>query len=174
MKTNQIALFFISIVFLGLASCQNNNEKNELAVYKQKEVMETKNIELAKKSLKYLDTSDYDSLSMICTENFKVYLNTNMEPMYLNDFKPLHKMFYTAFPDYSHKIENVFASGDYVVFQVLLSGTHKNEFQGIAPTNKKIEYKGIQIIQIKEGKLEAVYAVDDNLTMMTQIGFELN
>ena len=170
MKIKHVLPFLLSLVLLLIVSCQDKEAKNELNAFKQKEAIENNNIELARKSLKFLDTSDLDSVRLISTEDFKIYLNTKEKPMYIDDFKPMHKMFYSAFPDYSHKIINIFASGDYVIAQVLLSGTQKNEFLGIAPTNNKIEYKGIQILKFEEGKLAEVHVVDDDLTMMTQLG----
>ena len=59
------------------------------------------------------------------------------------------------------------------VHPILLTGTHKSEFQGIAPTNNKITYKGIQVYKIEGDELVSVYAVDDDLTMLTQLGLEL-
>jgi len=147
--------------------------KGELNKYQLKAAQEAKNMDFTKELLKFLDTSDYDALRMICAEDWKLYLGSSEEPMSLQDFIPLHKMFYTAFPDYSHTIENIFASRDYVVVKVLLTATHKNEFQGIAPTNKKIAYRGIQIYEFKGDRLNTVHAVDDDLTMMTQLGMEL-
>ena len=173
MKTKLISLLCLCTVFFCLVSCKNNQETSKLAEYQQKEARETKNIELVKKSIKFLDSSELDSLSTIVSEDFKLYMNSSKEPMSLNDFKPMHKMFYSAFPDYSHKIENVFASGDYVVVQVLLTGSHESEFQGIAPTNNKIKYKSIQVYKISEDKVDAVYAMEDDLTMLTQLGLEL-
>jgi len=146
---------------------------DRLKSYQLKEITELKNIELAKRFIEFLDSSDYDSMKKIFSNDFKLYWGSTNEPLSLEDFIPLHKMFYTAFPDYKHSIEGIFASGNYVVARILLTATHKNDFQGIAPTNKKIAYKSIQIYEIQKDKLKTAHAVEDEMTMMQQLGMEL-
>ena len=146
---------------------------DELMNYRAREVRETKNIQLARKLIKILDTSDYEAMKMIFVENFKLYWGSKDEPISLQDFIPVHKMFYSAFPDYTHTIEDIFASGNYTVARILLTATHKNEFQGIPPTHNKIAYKSIQILEIHEDKVKNAYIVEDEMTMMQQLGMEL-
>ena len=100
-------------------------------------------------------------------------MGSSNEPISFEDFVPLHKMFYTAFPDYTHNIKNIFASDNYVVVQFDISATHKGEFQGVPPSNEKVVYKAIQICEIIDNKLKTVYAMDDDLSLMMQLGMEL-
>jgi predicted ester cyclase len=53
------------------------------------------------------------------------------------------------------------------------TGTQKDEFMNRPPSNNKIEYKGIFIFKVINGKITAVYGVEDELKMMMQLGFEL-
>ncbi len=82
-------------------------------------------------------------------------------------------LFYGAFPDYAHTIDDIFAKGDKVVARMTFTGTHKNEFQGIPPTGNTIEYTGIQIWKIMNGKIAEAWDQEDTLTMMMQLGMEL-
>ena len=146
---------------------------DELNKYMQKENKEAENIELVQQNIQFLDQRDYESMRKNYSENFKAFIGSSNKPIGFDEGIPLFKKFHIAFPDYSHHVENIFASGDYVAVQFLFSAIHKNEFQNIAPTNKKIEYKGIQIYEIRNNKIETIYAVEDNLSMMTQLGLEL-
>lgn len=152
---------------------ETTSNANELMNYKAKEARETKNIELARKLIKILDTSDYEAMKMIFAEDFKFYWGSSDEPISFQDFIPVHKMFYSAFPDYTHTIEDIFTSGNYVVARIFLTATHKNEFQGIPPTHNKIAYKSIMILEIREDKVKNAYVVEDEMTMMQQLGMEL-
>jgi predicted ester cyclase len=145
----------------------------EIMDYKAREAREAKNIELARKLIKILDTSDYDAMKMIFAEDFNLYWGSSNEPISLKDFIPLHKMFYSAFPDYTHTIEDIFVSENVIVLRILLTATHKNEFQGIHPTHNKIAYKSIQILEIHEGRVKSAYVIEDEMTMMEQLGMEL-
>ena len=43
-----------------------------------------------------------------------------------------------GFPDLSVAVEDVMAEGDRVAARVTMRGTHRGEFQGIAPTGKRV------------------------------------
>ena len=57
-----------------------------------------------------------------------------------------------GFPDIKVEILDQVADGDRVCSRKELSGTHSGEFLGIAPTNKKVTFKVIDIIRIENGK----------------------
>jgi predicted ester cyclase len=61
--------------------------------------------------------------------------------------------FFTAFPDLSVKQIKLFGEADYAVELWTISGTMKNSLWGMAPTNKKFEVTGMDIVRVKDGKL---------------------
>lgn len=72
------------------------------------------------------------------------------------DFKELQRLelsFAEAFPDSFYSIEDLIAENDRVVLRVTTRGTHRKEFHGIAPTNRKVEFTGIIIYRIQDGKI---------------------
>src|SRR5215204_4195576 len=58
-----------------------------------------------------------------------------------------------AFPDLSVAVEDVMAEGDRVAARVTMRGTHRGEFQGIAPTGKRVEVKAIDMFRICDGRI---------------------
>ena len=58
-----------------------------------------------------------------------------------------------GFPDLSVAVEDVMAEGDRVAARVTMRGTHRGEFQGIAPTGKRVEVKAIDMFRISYGKI---------------------
>jgi predicted ester cyclase len=82
-------------------------------------------------------------------------------------------MYYTSFPDYNHGIESIIASDDKVVVQIKYMGTHSNKFMELDSTGNKFEYNGIGVFQLYENKISKLWVVEDELTMMTQLGLEL-
>ena len=58
-----------------------------------------------------------------------------------------------GFPDLSITVEEVMAEGDRVAARVTMRGTHRGEFQGIAPTGKRVEVKAIDMFRISGGKI---------------------
>lgn len=75
-----------------------------------------------------------------------------------------------AFPDVEFTIEEQIACGDKVVDRFTVSGTHKGDLQGFAPTGKRFKVTGIGISKIKNNKMVEIWGVFDALGMMRQIG----
>jgi ketosteroid isomerase-like protein len=82
--------------------------------------------------------------------------------------------FRSSFPDFTMKIVALVAEGDTVVGYFQCSGTHRGEWNGIPPTGKRFEdVDEIYIFRVRDGKLADFVAVEDNLTRLRQLGFEL-
>lgn len=160
------------IVLLVAFSCQNKQCQEELSKFKQAELLKATNIELAKKFYKYLDELNFDTLRILCDPNIKVYYEST-DPASFTDMEPFIKMFYGAFPDYKHQIDDIYATDDKVVVRLTYSGKHTNDFMDIKPSGNKFRYKGIQIFQFSNNKVINFWAVEDELGMMTQLGMEL-
>ena len=75
-----------------------------------------------------------------------------------------------AFPDFRHTIEDQIAEGDRVVTRLTNHGTHKGDFQGIAPTGKRVTVTEIAINRLAEGKIIEHRAELDILGLMQQLG----
>ena len=58
-----------------------------------------------------------------------------------------------GFPDLSISVEDVMAEGDRVTARVIMRGTHRGEFQGIAPTCKRVEVKAMDMFRVSNGKI---------------------
>jgi predicted ester cyclase len=58
-----------------------------------------------------------------------------------------------GFPDLSVVVEDVMTEGNWVTARVTMRGTHRGEFQGIAPTGKRVEVRAIDMFRIREGKI---------------------
>jgi predicted ester cyclase len=82
--------------------------------------------------------------------------------------------FRASFPDFTMKIVDLVAEGDTVVGHFQCSGTHRGEWNGIPPTGRRFQdVDEIYIFRVHHGKLAAFVAVEDNLTRLRQLGFEL-
>jgi steroid delta-isomerase-like uncharacterized protein len=84
--------------------------------------------------------------------------------------KQLLAAFRAAFPDQRVAIEDLIAEGDKVVNRATYSGTHRGEFQGIAPTGKRFTIAGINVSRIADGKVVEDWTVLDMLGMLQQLG----
>jgi steroid delta-isomerase-like uncharacterized protein len=77
----------------------------------------------------------------------------------------------TAFPDLTLKIEDIFCEGDKVCCRWTGSGTHKGEYLGLSPTNKKASMVvGLEVFRLSNGKIVEDWNVWDTMGWMKQIG----
>jgi len=88
----------------------------------------------------------------------------------IDGLKKYGSMFHTAFSKMQHIIEDMIAEGDKVVARFTFRATHTGEFRGIAPTDKQVEFPGIAIWCIADGKIVEEWAAFDTLGFMQQLG----
>lgn len=78
--------------------------------------------------------------------------------------------FIAAFPDFHVTIEDMIAEGDKVVARLTITGTHKGEFMGRAPTGKQVTLGVVDILRIAGGKAAERWGQMDMLGIMQQLG----
>ena len=82
--------------------------------------------------------------------------------------------FRRAFPDFRMEIVDLVAEGEKVTAHFKCSGTHEGDWQGHAATGRRFEgVDEIYIFEVKDGRLQGAVGVEDNLTRVRQLGFEL-
>lgn len=82
--------------------------------------------------------------------------------------------FRASFPDFTMDIVDLIGEGDAVVGHFRCAGTHLGVWNGIPPTGKRFhDIDEIYIFRVRDGKLTAFHAVEDNLTRLRQLGFDL-
>jgi steroid delta-isomerase-like uncharacterized protein len=85
-------------------------------------------------------------------------------------FRKLVTSVLAAFPDARWTVEEQLAEADNVVTRWTLTGTHKEEFMGIARTGKRVTITGVTIDRIVGGKIVEENEEFDALGMMRQLG----
>jgi steroid delta-isomerase-like uncharacterized protein len=79
-------------------------------------------------------------------------------------------MFRSAFPDLQFTMEDQIADGDKVVHRLTATGTHRGEFMGIPPTDKRVRVTGVNINQFVDGKIVEAWGFMDMMGLMQQLG----
>ncbi|WP_413789231.1 ester cyclase [Bacillus yunxiaonensis] len=78
--------------------------------------------------------------------------------------------FRKAVPDLQCNIEDLLVTGDKVTARLSFTGTHKGDFGEKKPTGKAVNFFAIDILRIKDGKIIEDWHLEDNLTLMQQLG----
>lgn len=76
----------------------------------------------------------------------------------------------TAFPDAHIEPAHLVADDEHVCIAYTLTGTHRGEFHGIAPTGKTIEVRGVQIGRFDNDQIVERWGSSDELGILTQLG----
>jgi predicted ester cyclase len=68
-----------------------------------------------------------------------------------------------------HKLHEVIVDGDRVAVRWTLSGVHSGEFLGLPPTNKPVEFDGVDIYAMRDGRMAAHWNVVDMFAFYRQV-----
>jgi steroid delta-isomerase-like uncharacterized protein len=85
-------------------------------------------------------------------------------------FKPFHETFRGAFPDVEVVIEDMIAEGDKVAARCSVRAKHSGDHLGIAASGAPVDFTGIAIVRVRDGKLIEAWNNFDFLKMNRQIG----
>ena len=75
-----------------------------------------------------------------------------------------------GFPDLMSTIDDTIAERDEVVIHWTATGTHKGQFLGMSPTNKKATVTGASINRIEGSKIAEIWANWNLMSLMEQLG----
>ncbi|MBX7169652.1 MAG: ester cyclase [Pyrinomonadaceae bacterium] len=85
-------------------------------------------------------------------------------------FKQLHRAFCSAYPDLTITVEDTITEGDRIAARCTVRGMHTGEGLGVTPTNQQIEFTGLTIVKLKDGKIIEAWNEFDFMKMYSQLG----
>ncbi|AZV05592.1 ester cyclase [Enterobacter sp. N18-03635] len=80
------------------------------------------------------------------------------------------RAFRTAVPDLRCDVEQMIISGDRVVSHLHFHGTFTGTFGKLKGQGQKIDFIATDIYEVADGKIAANWHIEDNLTLMKQLG----
>jgi predicted ester cyclase len=75
-----------------------------------------------------------------------------------------------SFPDLELAPEAMVVDDGYIALALRVSGTHKGEFFGRAPTGRRFEVRQVQVGRMEEGLMVERWGATDVLGILTQLG----
>jgi steroid delta-isomerase-like uncharacterized protein len=84
--------------------------------------------------------------------------------------KKFFGMFTKAIPDMKVAVSNATGVEDFVILESNVTGTHKGQLGPFAATKKPVNLHGIDIFQLKDGKVVKGWSFANNVELLTQIG----
>ncbi|WP_344486521.1 ester cyclase [Nonomuraea monospora] len=75
-----------------------------------------------------------------------------------------------AFPDLHVQIEDVIEEGDLVACRNTVTGTHRGEYRGLAPTGRTVTYGEMFVVRFSDGRIAEIWGVVDVFSQLRQLG----
>lgn len=85
-------------------------------------------------------------------------------------FKPLFRQFRASFPDIHIDIDQLVCQGDKVALHCTVTGTHRGDALGVAPTNLPMKITGMGMARIENGQIVEAWNAFDFASMYKQLG----
>lgn len=85
-------------------------------------------------------------------------------------FLPFHSQFREAFPGIEVVVEDTIAEGDLVAVRCSVRGKHVGDSLGFKATQATVEFDGIAIVRVREGKIVEAWNNFDFMKMYKQLG----
>ena len=85
-------------------------------------------------------------------------------------FLPFHAQFREAFPNIEVIVEDQVAEGDKVATRCSVRGKHSGDSLGFAATQLPVEFTGVTITRIRDGKMVEAWNNFDFMKMYKQLG----
>lgn len=127
------------------------------------------NKKVIKQFFENYDRGDFDACQKLCDPSVHVHY-AGMVDLDLKNYRQLGEMWRKAFPDMKTTIEEQIVEGDLVTTRMMYEATHKGDYEGIAATNKRFKIEGINIHRVHDGKITEVWAMNDSLGLLRQLG----
>jgi steroid delta-isomerase-like uncharacterized protein len=75
-----------------------------------------------------------------------------------------------AFPDFRAEVHRQAADGELVVTYTTYRGTHRGSFLGLAPTGRRVHFKSVDVMRVRDGRVVEHWGVANFSSLMRQLG----
>ena len=84
--------------------------------------------------------------------------------------KQIWGMLLQIYPDIHLTVEDLIGEGDKVVGRTTVTGTHRGELMGVAPTGNSVTYNEMFMFRFADGRVVETWGVIDVYAQLKQIG----
>ena len=86
------------------------------------------------------------------------------------NFKAFHRKFVSAYPTLRVEVEDTIIQGDKIATRCKVTGSHDGHGIGVSPTNQPVEFTGMVIVRVRDGKIVEAWNEFNFMAMYQQVG----
>lgn len=133
---------------------------------------------LGEKYLEIWNEGNLNLIEEICTpEYIRHYVDIYEDIVGMDGFKQWVIDTRTSYPDFMVSTEKPFFTGDKIVTTFVVSASNTGPLKTPAgvlpPTGKQIEFRGVSIMQIKDGKIDEEWLYFNQTPVLLQLGYTI-
>ena len=102
--------------------------------------------------------------------SFVSHTNPPGLPAGIEGVRRFFAMFHAALPDADVTIDELIADGDRAAVATTITGTHTGEIFGFAPTGRRVEVVGVDMVRVRDGLIVEHRGLTDTVGLMRQLG----
>jgi steroid delta-isomerase-like uncharacterized protein len=123
---------------------------------------------IARRFYEGYNTGDLDTMFALIAPDV-VWHGPSDQPLTREQWKQIDATLVSAFSTLSITIEDQIAEADRVVTRTTLQGSHQGEFQGLAPTGKRVTMRAINIDRIVDGQVVEHWVASYSPSLLQQL-----
>jgi len=85
-------------------------------------------------------------------------------------FKVFHRAFVSAYPDLRVMVEDTVVEGDKIATRCRVTGKHGGHGIGLSPTSREVDFTGMVIVRVTDGKIVEAWNEFDFMKMYQTLG----
>jgi steroid delta-isomerase-like uncharacterized protein len=116
-----------------------------------------------------LESRDLATVDSFFAQDFVSHNNPPGFPAGVEGVKQFFATFRDAFPDADVRINQLVEEGDWVAVASTLTGTHRGELMGIAPTGAGVVVTGIDMVRFEDTLIVEHRGLTDTVGLMRQL-----
>ncbi|MGO9034602.1 ester cyclase [Mycobacterium sp.] len=115
------------------------------------------------------DKRDLSNLEEFLHPDFELH-PAGIEPVFgIHAYRAFRSTYFEGVPDEQVVVEDLFATDDRTVCRWRIRGTQTGTLFGLPPTGRAIDYSGISIYEVTDGKLRRGWIEQDSMGLMGQL-----
>jgi steroid delta-isomerase-like uncharacterized protein len=118
-----------------------------------------------------INRGDYPALDHLISDDYVEHeqLPPRIAPN-REGIKEYVRLLHNAFPDIQYDIRDIIAEKDKVWSRVVMTGTQREQYDGIPATGRPVQIEQVDIYRFAQNKIIEHWSITDQLSLLQQLG----